>query len=341
MTKTIWTLAIILICSFFIFNLQISQPKKNTTLTSNSNINSNIVIGYSNWAGWWPWAIAETEGLFAKHDLKVELRWYDDYSQSLTDLATGFIDGNCQTLKDTIIYADQAIKGETIVLITDSSTGNDKIIVETGINTVEDLKGKTITVEGGENDFLLALSLEKAGLSPKDLNVLNVETGAGVEAFIANQSNAVRAFAPYWFNALKKQGAHEIISSVEFSDLMLNLLVVTENLKENHPEQVQALVDTWFDVVDFLHTNLDRSDEILAQRASTTIQIVRLLKPGTKIYLLKENVDAFSQGKNVSSLSSSTKEAIDFLFNKLRSIEKRPNISRLIDSRFVEAVSSD
>lgn len=31
-----------------------------------------IVSGYSNWAGWWPWAIAESEGLFAKHGVTRE-----------------------------------------------------------------------------------------------------------------------------------------------------------------------------------------------------------------------------------------------------------------------------
>ena len=32
-----------------------------------------IVLGYSNWAGWWPWAIAVEEKLFEKNGVNVEM----------------------------------------------------------------------------------------------------------------------------------------------------------------------------------------------------------------------------------------------------------------------------
>ena len=58
-----------------------------------------IVLGYSNWAGWWPWAIA-VEELFEKNGVNVEMKWFDGYVQSML-LAAGKIDGNPQTLNDT------------------------------------------------------------------------------------------------------------------------------------------------------------------------------------------------------------------------------------------------
>jgi len=332
MTKKIWILAFLLTVSFGLLNISNSLYTKKATFT----IDPTIVIGYSNWAGWWPWAIAQQEELFAKHGLNVELRWYDDYSQSLADLAAGYIDGNCQTLNDTITNMTQAVKGEVAVLITDSSTGNDKIVAETGIDTVKDLEGKTVAVERGD-DFLLALSLNEAGLPRKNLNILAAETGAGVEAFIAGQSNAVRAFPPYWYSALKRQGAHEIVSSSRFSELMLNLFVVTQDLVQQHPDKVQALTDTWFDVSNFMLANLDRSNEILAQRAEVEVQTMNLFKSGTKIYRLEDNVDAFFEGENVANFDSTAYAVASFLQRNLSSIEQQPDMSSLRNPQFIKA----
>ncbi|MEM7592007.1 MAG: aliphatic sulfonate ABC transporter substrate-binding protein [Cyanobacteria bacterium P01_A01_bin.83] len=335
MSKKIWLVALILIGSFFLVNVQ-SQFQSTREV---SKFDVPLVIGYSNSAGWWPWAIAEKQGLFAHRNLDVELRWYDDYSQSLADLRAGYIDANCQTLSDTIINAEQAVKGEVAIVITDSSIGNDKIMADIGIKTLEDLKDKTIAVEGGANDFLLALSLDRAKLSNEDVNVISVETGAALEAFIANQSEAVRVFPPYSFNALeKKGGAHEVISSAEFSDLMLNLLVVNQDLIDRHPKKVQALTDTWFDLLNFMLSNLDLSNEIQAQRAGVEPQIINLLRSGTKMYRLEDNLDAFNQGKNVLTLSSALKETADFLKNNLGLIERKPDPAKLINPQFVKMV---
>jgi NitT/TauT family transport system substrate-binding protein len=65
-------------------------------------------MGYSSWAGWWPWAIAEQEGLFEANGANVELIWFDGYLESMQALASGQLDANCQTLNDTISFAGRS-----------------------------------------------------------------------------------------------------------------------------------------------------------------------------------------------------------------------------------------
>ncbi len=89
------------------------------------------------------------------------MEWFDNYLESMEAFAAGQLDGNCQTLNDTISCAADAVHGEVIILVNDNSAGNDKIIVTEDINTVEDLKGKKVAVEEGiANDFLQSLALE-------------------------------------------------------------------------------------------------------------------------------------------------------------------------------------
>lgn len=338
MAKKIWFLAISLLVSFVITTNWHKLPSK----ASNSNFQSTqptVIIGYSDWAGWWPWAIAESEGLFAKNGADVELKWYDDYSKSLEDLAAGYIDGNCQTLNDTITFAADAVKGEVAVLVNDNSAGNDKIIAAAGINKIQDLKNKRVAVEAGVvDDFLLTLALEKEGMSRDDVKIIGIETGAAAEVFISGQADAVGAFPPFWLTALQgRKGSREISSSKDFPGAIPDLLVVTQQLITDRPEQVQALTNTWFDVLDFMAHNPVKADEIMAKRARVSSKEFQLFKAGTKIFTLEENIVAFSKGDNMQHLPYAAFKITNFLLDKLKSINKKPNLTKILNQDFIKA----
>ncbi|HEY9889906.1 MAG TPA: ABC transporter substrate-binding protein, partial [Candidatus Obscuribacterales bacterium] len=227
-----------------------------------------IVMGYSSWAGWWPWAIAEQEGLFAKNGVNVELIWFDGYLESMQALASGQLDANCQTLNDTISFAGEAVNGEVAVVVNDNSAGNDKVIVGPGIDTVDDLVGKTVALEEGVvGDFLLTLALEAAGKTRQDVTIKNLETGAAATAFAAGQADGFAGWVPFWETALQREGSKELASSADFPGAIPDLLVVTQTLIDNAPEVVQALVNTWFDIMAFIEENQERAYEIMAERA--------------------------------------------------------------------------
>ena len=61
-----------------------------------------VTLGFSAWPGWFPWQVAQEQGLFAKNGLNVDLRYFDSYTDSITALSSGVIDANSQTLNDTI-----------------------------------------------------------------------------------------------------------------------------------------------------------------------------------------------------------------------------------------------
>ena len=342
MTKNIWSIAVALLLSFFIITSWQKSPSKNYVDSTQKIDESPVVIGYSNWAGWWPWAIAESEGLFAKYGVNVELKWYDSYTQSLEDLAVGHIDGNSQTLNDTISFFSKASSGEVAVLINDNSVGNDKIIAADGINTVKELKNRQVALEAGiVEDFLLSLALEKEGMSRNDVDIVDVETGAAVEAFVAGQIDAVGAFAPFWLTAIKRKDATEIVSSKDFPGAIVDLLVVTEELIEQRPDEVQAIVETWFDILDFIKANPAKADRIMAERAGIDYEQLKLFKTGTKILNLSENLEAFSKGNDMKHISYTASIIADFLGENFESIAKKIDLNKMFDPKFViEAAKS-
>jgi NitT/TauT family transport system substrate-binding protein len=338
MARNIWILAVGLILSLIFY---INYPKT-TSSVPDSNVQSArpIVIGYSNWPGWWPWAIAESEGLFAKHGLQAELKWYDDYTKSMEDLSSGYIDGNCQTLNDTITFANKSLKGETVVLVNDNSAGNDKIIAASEITNVSDLQGKKVAVEAGVvDDFLLTLALKQSNLTRQDVTIVDAETGAAAEAFLAGQVDAVGAFPPFWLTALKRDGAREIISSKAFPGAIPDLLVVTQELVDKQPERVQSLVEVWFDILDFIDKHPREANQIMTNIAGVSDEEFKLFQAGTKMFFLEDNLKAFKQQNDMSSLYYAAEEIEDFLNTNLLDKDIKLDFERIFSPQFVRSVS--
>ena len=300
-----------------------------------------VVLGYSNWAGWWPWAIAQEEGLFEKNGANVRLQWFDGYLASMEALAAGQLDANCQTLNDTVSFVEDAVNGEVVVLVNDNSAGNDKIIAAEEIQSIPELEGKDVAVEAGVvDDFLLTLALEEEGMSRDDVNIVDLETGAAAAAFAAGQVDAVGAFPPFWLTALKREGSHELISSAAFPGAIPDLLVTSQTLIDERPDQVQALVNTWFDVLAFMEENPERSDEIMAERADVTTEELQLFKEGTKMFTLEDNLEAFSEGNTMKHMPYAAQDMAEFMVG-VGFIPEKPDLSNLFDDSFVKTYAEN
>ncbi|MEP0915204.1 ABC transporter substrate-binding protein [Leptolyngbya sp. DQ-M1] len=297
---------------------------------------NTIRLGFSAWPGWFPWEVAQQQGIFKTKSANADLKWFDGYLESISTLTAGQIDANSQTLGDTV----NSIAGgadQVIVLVNDNSTGNDKVIVREGINTVADLKGKRVAAEEGTVDhFLLLLGLRKAGLSPQDIQFVPLETGKAAAAFVGGQVDACAVFAPFTTQALKRSNSKELFSSKDFPGAISDHLVVNRKFLYEHPDQVQALVDTWFSTLDYIKNNQAKAYEIMAKRAGVSIDEYKEYADGTRLFTLEENLKAFQPGNDMTSLLYAADEMSKFLMD-VGLAKNKPNTMLLFDDRFVKA----
>lgn len=327
------TVSLSVACSNPASNIQTSTD---TNQTQNNDSGTAVKLGFSAWPGWFPWQITADEGIFDQNNVQVDLKWFDGYLESINTLNAQQIDANSQTLGDTV----SSIAGgadQVIVLVNDNSTGNDKIIVSEGINTVQDLKGKKVAAEEGTVDhFLLLLGMKEAGLKPEDIEFVPLETGSAAAAFVAGQVDAVAVFAPFTTQALSRPNSKELFSSKDFPGSISDHLVFTRKFVEENPEKVQAMVDSWFATLDYINTNPDRANEIMAQRAGVSVDEYKEYAGGTKLFTIEENLEAFKEGNDMKSLYFSAQEMSKFLVDV--GLATQPaDISNIFDDRFVKA----
>jgi NitT/TauT family transport system substrate-binding protein len=293
-----------------------------------------IKLGFSAWPGWFPWQVTQEAGLFKKAGVNVELVWFEGYTDSINALTAGKLDANSQTLNDTLA-AVAAGADERIVLVNDNSSGNDQIIADRGIQMVSDLRGKRVGVEAGVVDhFLLALGLQKAGMTLKDVEIVNLETGAAAAAFASGQLDAVAVFAPFTTQALKRTGSHTLISSKEFPGSIPDHLVVTASLVKDRPQDVQKLVNAWYLTLDYIKANPAKARLIMAKRAGVSESEYADYDAGTTIFTQQQAQSAFEPGNDMTHLDFAAKEIGRFLLDN-GFVKEQVNLAGLFEPRFV------
>ena len=326
-----------LLCAFAVLGVTaLSACSSPQPAEDESDATGTITLGFSAWPGWFPWQVAQEQGLFTKNGLNVDLRYFDSYTDSINAVSTGVIDANSQTLNDTIASASGGAKLK-IVLVNDNSTGNDKIIAREGINSVADLRGQKVAIEEGTVDhYLLQLALAEAGLTDKDVQLVPLLTDAAAAAFVAGQVDAVGAFAPFTTTALQRPGSRAIATSAEFPGAIPDHPVVTEAMAQNRPQDVQALVNTWFDTLQWIKDNRPAAVAIMAKRAGVSEADYQTYDTGTTIFTRQQNIDAFTAGTTSANLNYQANSIADFLVNTGLAASKPP-LESLLDPQFINA----
>jgi NitT/TauT family transport system substrate-binding protein len=298
---------------------------------------ATVRLGFSAWPGWFPWQVAQDQGLFAKNGVKVDLKYFESYTDSLTALSTGNLDANSQTLNDTLSSVSGGAK-QTVVLVNDNSTGNDQIIARPGINSIADLKGKKVAAEQGTVDhYLLLLALRKAGLTEKDVQFTPLVTDAAAAAFVAGKVDAVGVFAPFTTTALGLKGSRAIATSKDFPGAIPDHLVFGASFVKDHPTEVQGMVQTWFDTVTWIRTNPDKAIDIMAKRGGVSAADYKTYDAGTTIFTRQQNLDAFASGNTPANLDYQAAQIGDFLVSTGLA-DQKPSLGGLLEPKFVQAV---
>ena len=295
-----------------------------------------IELGYSAWPGWFPWAVAEDQGLFEANGVDVEMVFFADYLGSLDAMAAGQLDGNSQTLNDTMASV-AAGSEQVIVIVNDNSTGNDAIIVDESIGSIEDLAGKTIAAEAGVVDhFLLLQGLESVGLTEDDINFVGVLTDAAAAGFAGGEFDGVGVFAPFTLQALERPGSKVLFSSADFPGTIPDHLVVTPELIADCPGDVQALVDTWYATLDYIEANPEEATQIMADKAEISVEEYAEFAEGTTLFSAEEALTAFEPGDDTTSLLFTADLINPFLVDSGLT-ETEASTAGLFDSSFTQA----
>jgi NitT/TauT family transport system substrate-binding protein len=293
-----------------------------------------LTIGYSAWPGWFPWAVTEEQGIFEDVGVDVELEYFSDYLSSLDAMSAGQLDGNTQTLNDTLVGIS-AGSDQVVVIVNDNSAGNDAIIVDQSINRIEDLAGKSIAAEPGVVDhFLLLQGLATVGLTEEDIQFSGLPTDQAAAAFAGGEFDAVGVFAPFTVQALQRPGSKVLFDSADFPGTIPDFLVLDREVVEERPDDVQKVVDAWYATLDWIEENPDEATQIMATRAEVSVEEYESFAEGTRIFTAAEALASMTDDGE-TDLGPMTEKVSAFLLDT-GLMETEPDLEGLYDPSFTE-----
>jgi NitT/TauT family transport system substrate-binding protein len=282
------------------------------------------------------WDIAEQKGFFKKRGANVKLVWFPVYTDSLNAFAAGKVDANSQTWGDSMGPLAQGLDLKAI-LVNDNSFGNDAMIAQPGISSVKQLKGKKVATELGTVDhFLMLKALEANGMTEKDVQFVNIKVQDCPAAMLSKRVDAAVVWEPSRTKILTDlKGSKSIFDSADVPGLIPDLLVASGSLVKDRPDDVQKVVDAWYDAIDFWRANPDEAVKIMAKRTDTPVAAYKDFVKGTRIFSAPEALAAMTKSDKVTSLYTSGESVAQFLL-KAEQISKVPDYASAIEPKFTQ-----
>ncbi|WP_130802168.1 ABC transporter substrate-binding protein [Acinetobacter ihumii] len=281
---------------------QAEQDKPTSTTTP------VITIGYSDWPGWVAWQVAIEKGWLKEAGLNVEFKWFD-YSSSLSAFAANQLDAVLVTNGDNLVTAAGGTKG-IMIMATDYSAGNDVIIAKSGINTIQDLKGKSVATEKGLVDhLLLSTALDDAKIPLSDIKLVNSVTNELPQVFASPDVSAIAVWQPVANQALKSVAGSKIIyTSKDKPGLIYDTLSVNMSHLSTHKEEWKKMIQVWDKTVKYINDPATHAEavKIMANRVGVDPAQYEQFVGGTHLLDLDANKKVFTKGQGFDSIYGST-----------------------------------
>lgn len=283
-------------------------PTSKQSETGESSSSEPITIGYSDWPGWVAWQVAIEKGWLKEAGLNVEFKWFD-YSASLSAFAANQLDAVLVANGDNLVNASGGTQG-IMIMATDYSAGNDVIIAKDGINTIADLKGKTVATEKGLVDhLLLSTALNDAKIPASEVKLLNSVTNELPRVFNSPDVAAIAVWQPVANQALKSVGGSKIIySSKDKPGLIYDTLSVNASHLASNKEAWKKIILVWDKTVKYIQDPQTHDDaiKIMANRVGIDPQQYAQFVGGTHLLDLSANKKVFKKGQGFDSIYGST-----------------------------------
>jgi NitT/TauT family transport system substrate-binding protein len=211
-------------------------------------------------------AIAEDQGIWEEHGLDVTTSVFTNGPLQIQALGTcdldfGYIGPGAFWLPAS---------GQAKIMAINTLGEADRVIAQpdSGIESVEDLVGKTVGVpQGTSGDMILTLALEDAGLSKDDVEVVNMDPATLVPAFSSGQIDA----AGFWYPAIatiKEQVPDlvELAQNTDFADTLSfpTAFVAGNDVVADEPEKVERVAAALKEAMQYRSENPEETIQLTA-----------------------------------------------------------------------------
>lgn len=298
--------------------------------------------------GWQPsvetqFYIAQNEKLFEKNSINPKYTKFTAGPPMFAAFNSGSIDVAYMGNPPAVIAMAEDLPVSIIAVEVNSSNGEGLVAHKnSGINKLEDIKGKKISVlRGSSAEFALMQGLKKAGLTEKDVEIIDLDITTIIPAFEKGDVDGVWVWDP-WVTKLVTAGGKLIVRDADVGIGTSGVWMARNEWIEKNPKAVEAFLKSLGDANTIISEDKAKSEKALQEALALTKQEAESVLSNSEYPTYQDlwnpshqfsmNPEALKKNEGLANVLNSL---ADFLDEKGK-ITKKPNIEEHINSSFVE-----
>ncbi|RLM02090.1 hypothetical protein BIY27_25865 [Gibbsiella quercinecans] len=234
-----------------------------------------VRIAWSVYVGSMPLGYAQESGILKrwgeKFGVDLSAVQVNDYIEGINQYTAGEFEGTIAMLLDALTIPAASGVDTSVPLLLSNSLGNDGIILKGG-KDLSAIKGQPVNlVQFSGSHYLLARGLEKAGLSERDVTVVNTSDADMIALFPNNTVKAMVTWQPQLASILSANtNAHLVFSSADIPGEINDGLLIRTDLLKKHPGIGKAIAGAWYEVMDILAASGPEHEQAIAWMAEAS-----------------------------------------------------------------------
>lgn len=257
-----------------------AAPSESSATDPDAPAPERVDVSLFSWPGYGFWFIAKEKNLVPEIDLNIQI--IEDPYDSFGQMAAGRLDITSSTVEYGPIAADEGVPVR-MVAYTNPSTGTDKIILAPGIESAEDLVGKSVAVlEGGLTQIYMGIWLEKNGVAFDQVEYVNLIMDDAVAAMVSGSVAAGEFWEPFGSQVLRSLPGSTVAATSNDPYFLETVLLgdgmyMSASFLENRPEAAKLAMKAYFEAVRFWRENPAEGNAIIARGLQFDVADVELV----------------------------------------------------------------
>jgi NitT/TauT family transport system substrate-binding protein len=288
-------------------------------------------VGFNAWIGSIAFFVAQEKGFFKDEGLDVKTKTFSSPGDGLKPLVSGDLDAVLSTADSVLTVLDKAPGSLKIVYLTDTSAGADAILAKKDIADIKAMKGRKVAATLGQcNQLLLEKALEKAGLTDKDIQLVNMNPDDAGAAFAAGKIDVAVTWEPWITKVSGEKTGHVIFSSKETPNLILDVLAVSSKTIAKKGPETRAFLKAMNRGYDFVLGHTDEAAVLAGKALEQKPEEVKAMLPKVNLYSPVKNLEVMA-----GPAAEATKQVAKF-FKDQKVNDTLVDVSNLYDSSFLK-----
>lgn len=258
----------VLLAAVMVFTLAACGGNTNNAANNGAqgaNELQKITIGYLNVMDDAQTILAARAGLYEKYGLNAEMQLFTSGTDLIKQIVGGNLDAGVLGFSNALSWIAQ---GSDLKIVGGAQMGYHAMLVgkDSEINSIEDLKGKTIASQkaGSTADLVLnGVVFEKAGFTREQATVQGVSPAVAIQSLASGTVDSAFVFEPYSTIAKLSYDAKQIYEIGEEWPFPCMVVITSGDMVNNNKDIINKMLDAQKEAIEMLENDPAKAAEYI------------------------------------------------------------------------------